>query len=61
MQSFSNLIYGVQPEFYDSKFVTQDQGRALTFVEGTGTVKLMLNVLTKQIKDFGYDVGEVER
>jgi B9 domain-containing protein 1 len=53
-QRMLNWMNGAMPEFYDSKFVAQGEGRAATIVERTGSVKLILDVATKQMRDFGY-------
>jgi len=58
-QRVLNWVNGTMPEFYDSKFVSQGEGRAATIVESTGNVKVILNVTTKQIADFGYDTGVI--
>jgi B9 domain-containing protein 1 len=40
-------LMGNVPEFYDSKFVCQGEGREVTRVRGTGAVIIKLNVVTK--------------
>ena len=41
-------------QYYDSKFVTRGEGREVTRVQKTGTVKVQLNVITKGMQQFGY-------
>jgi B9 domain-containing protein 1 len=45
---------GNPPEFYDSKFVCEGEGREVTRVMKTGTVNIQLNVLTKGLQSAGY-------
>jgi B9 domain-containing protein 1 len=44
---FMSWVMGNPPEFYDSKFVCQSDGREVTRVKSTGTIRVRLNVLTK--------------
>mmetsp|Transcript_19756 Transcript_19756/g.28988 ORF Transcript_19756/g.28988 Transcript_19756/m.28988 type:complete len:228 (-) Transcript_19756:170-853(-) len=53
-QRIMNWIGGTPPEFYDSKFVTQSEGRGVVRVHTEGTVKVILNVITKEMESFGY-------
>lgn len=47
-------LFGNPPEFYDPKFVCQGEGREVTRVQSTGTVRIKLNVLTKGMESIGY-------
>jgi B9 domain-containing protein 1 len=51
-------IMGNPPEFFDSKFVCQGDGREVTRVQSTGTVRVKINVLTKNMNDCGYAVNQ---
>jgi len=51
-------FFGNPPEFYDSKFVCQAEGRQVTRVKSTGSVRLVVNVSTRGMKDVGYDVED---
>ena len=44
---FMSWLMGNPPEFYDTKFVCQGDGREVTRVISTGKVKVKLNVVTK--------------
>ena len=55
-QRFVNWFAGTTPEFYDSKFVAQGKGRAVTLVKGNGKVTIVLNVATKDMEASGYCV-----
>jgi B9 domain-containing protein 1 len=52
-QTMSWLL-GNPPEFYDTKFVCQGEGREVTRVKSTGTVLAKINVLTKGMSALGY-------
>lgn len=51
---FMNWINGTLPEYYETVFTTQNEGRALTRVWGEGKVKIVLNVVVKDMKKFGF-------
>ena len=51
---FMSWVMGNPPEFYDSKFVCQGEGREVTRVQSTGSVRIKLNVLTKGMESVGY-------
>ena len=53
-QRLMNWIAGTMPEYYDTKFITQNDGRAVTRVRSEGVVKIVLNVVTKDMEKFGY-------
>jgi B9 domain-containing protein 1 len=56
-QAFAWLM-GNPPEFFDSKFVCQGDGREVTRVQSTGTVRVKLNITTKNMGAVGYSVGD---
>jgi len=56
MQKFSSWLLGRRPEFIDPCVVAQSEGREVTRVRSQGSVRLKLNVLTKDMKNLGYDV-----
>ena len=53
-------LYGNPPEFYNAKFVCQNEGRDVTRVCSTGgggaTVTVKLHITTKGMKEMGYSV-----
>ncbi|XXQ36340.1 B9 domain-containing protein 1 [Plasmodiophora brassicae] len=51
-------IHGTPPEYFDSNFVAQGQGRDVTRVQSTGVVKVVFNVVTKNMGAFGYSVRD---
>ncbi len=53
---FMNWINGTLPEYYETAFTAQGEGRALTRVLGEGRVKVVLNVVMKDMKKFGFAV-----
>ena len=57
LQRFMAWISGTHPEFFDSKFVAQGEGREVTRVQNTGVVKVTLNIMTKGMESFGYNSG----
>jgi B9 domain-containing protein 1 len=58
LNQFVSWLMGNPPEFFDSKFVCQGEGREVTRVKRTGTVKLKLNVLTKGMQAVGYSSND---
>jgi hypothetical protein len=48
----SLLVISLQ--FFDSTFVCQGEGREVTRVQQSGTVRLKLNVVTKGMQSAGY-------
>ncbi|CAM9592636.1 unnamed protein product, partial [Discosporangium mesarthrocarpum] len=47
LQRFRSWLAGAYPEFFDSKFVAQGEGREVTRVKRTGVVKISLDVTTR--------------
>ena len=60
LQRFIAWMSGTHPEFFDSKFVTQGEGREVTRVKNTGVVKVTINIMTKGMESFGYSCGNAE-
>lgn len=51
---FLNWWNGTLPEYYETKFTAQGEGRAMTRVVGEGNVKVLLNVTVVDMKKFGF-------
>ncbi|KNC95925.1 hypothetical protein, variant [Spizellomyces punctatus DAOM BR117] len=51
---FLSWITGRLPEFLDSRFVSRNEGREVTRVRSQGTVKVQINMGTKDMERFGY-------
>ena len=51
-------FFGNPPEFYDSKFVCQSDGREVTRVKSTGSIRVKIHVSTKGMKAVGYDTTD---
>lgn len=58
LNDWLSWLLGNQPEFFDSKFVSQGEGRDVTRVRSTGRVRLKINVLTKGMQAVGYSVAD---
>eukprot|EP00161_Ancyromonas_sigmoides_P020814 TRINITY_DN608_c1_g3_i1.p2 TRINITY_DN608_c1_g3~~TRINITY_DN608_c1_g3_i1.p2 ORF type:complete len:198 (-),score=82.96 TRINITY_DN608_c1_g3_i1:131-724(-) len=54
IQQFSAWFMGQRPEFRDGRFVTRGEGREVTRVRSKGTVRIVLNVVVKDMAEFGY-------
>ncbi|KAJ1548963.1 B9 domain-containing protein 1 [Cladochytrium tenue] len=57
LNALLSWIAGRPPEFLDSRFVARNSGREVTRVRSKGSVKLVLNVVTKGMDDFGLQTG----
>mmetsp|Transcript_20973 Transcript_20973/g.41119 ORF Transcript_20973/g.41119 Transcript_20973/m.41119 type:complete len:257 (+) Transcript_20973:198-968(+) len=57
LQQFLAWVRGLQPEFYDSRFVSKSEGREATRVESVGEVTIRLNVITRGMQSQGYEDG----
>mmetsp|Transcript_5126 Transcript_5126/g.8624 ORF Transcript_5126/g.8624 Transcript_5126/m.8624 type:complete len:252 (+) Transcript_5126:45-800(+) len=53
-QRILNSITGTYPEFFDTKFVAQGSNREVTRVESTGSVRVQVQIATKDMQKFGY-------
>jgi len=51
---FLNWIAGTLPEYRDIKFTAQNDGRSVTRVKSEGAVKIIINVTTKEMENFGF-------
>jgi len=49
---------GSPPEFFNAKFTAQGRGREVTKVASAGTVKLVFNVATRGMGQWGYEVND---
>ncbi|KAJ3395872.1 B9 domain-containing protein 1 [Lobulomyces angularis] len=54
LSNFLSFITGRKPEFIDSKFISKSEGREVTRVQSSGSVKLNLNIIIKDLDNFGY-------
>jgi len=54
LNGFIAVLAGRLPEFLDSRFVVKNEGREVTRVKSQGTVKVKLNIITKDLENFGY-------
>lgn len=60
-QSFLSWLLNAPPEFRESKFAAQNDDREVTRVSSGGVVKVVLNVSTRGLAEFGYtEVSEVQ-
>ena len=57
LQRFMAWVSGTHPEFFDTKFVAQGEGREVTRVTNTGVVKVTISIMTKGMESFGYSTG----
>ena len=51
---FTNWIAGTLAEYCNIKFTAQSDGRAVTRVQTEGTVRIIMNVTTKEMENFGF-------
>ncbi|CAM9855069.1 unnamed protein product [Chrysoparadoxa australica] len=58
VQQVRSWLSGSYPEFFDSKFVSRSEGREVTRVQPTGTVKVSLDVMVRGMRQFGYNITE---
>mmetsp|Transcript_6466 Transcript_6466/g.10580 ORF Transcript_6466/g.10580 Transcript_6466/m.10580 type:complete len:197 (+) Transcript_6466:116-706(+) len=58
LSDWVSWFWGNPPEFFDSKFVCQSDGREVTRVKASGTVRLKLNISTKGMDAVGYSVRD---
>ena len=49
---------GNQPEYFDTNFIAQSKNREITRVASNGTVKVVFNIISKNLKSFGYSVQD---
>jgi len=60
IQRMYSWFSGRRPEFVDARVVTQNEGRDVTKVNSQGFVTIKLNILTRDMKNLGYDVTPYE-
>ncbi|XP_077527883.1 B9 domain-containing protein 1-like isoform X2 [Haemaphysalis longicornis] len=60
MHKMTSWLTGRRPEFVDPKVVARGEGREVTRTTSNGIVTVQLNVVTKDLKKFGYSVGSNE-
>lgn len=51
---FMNWWKGTIPEYYETAFIARSEGRELTRVMSEGRIKVILNVMTKDMEKFGF-------
>jgi len=54
LQQFIGWINGTPAEYIEPKRPAMSGGREVTRVESTGVVKLKINIVTRNMKEFGY-------
>ena len=60
-QTFLGWLLNAPPEFRESKFTAQNDDREVTRVSSGGVVKVVINVTTRGMAEFGYsEVSETE-
>lgn len=57
LQKLTSWIMSRRPEYIDPRVVAQGEGRDVTRVRSQGFATLSLNVVTKDLRKLGYDVG----
>ncbi|CAG02687.1 unnamed protein product, partial [Tetraodon nigroviridis] len=57
LQKFTSWLLGRRPEYTDPKVVAHGEGREVTRVRSQGFVTVSFHILTKDMKELGYDVG----
>ncbi|XP_006901270.1 PREDICTED: B9 domain-containing protein 1 [Elephantulus edwardii] len=60
LQKFTSWFMGRRPEYTDPKVVAQGEGREVTRVRSQGFITLLLNVVTKDMRKLGYDMGPLD-
>lgn len=60
VQKFTSWLTGRRPEFIDFRIPARGEGREVTRTASDGTVNVLLDVVTKDLKKLGYDVGMAE-
>lgn len=54
LQEFAAWFTGNYPQFYDPKFVGRSEGREVTRVRSSGTVRVAFNIVTRGMEAHGY-------
>jgi len=60
LNEVASWIMGNPPEFFDSKFVCQSEGREVSRVRRSGKIRLHMNVTTKGLQSFGYTMTDTQ-
>lgn len=58
MSEFIAWMKGNPPEYYDITTIAKSDVREVTRVKSNGTVRVSFNILTKNLKSFGYSVND---
>ncbi|QDZ18992.1 ciliary basal body-associated B9 domain-containing protein [Chloropicon primus] len=58
LQHLTSWISKVQPEFVDPKFPTQTEGREVVRAQSSGHAIVTVNVMTRNMEHFGYNLGK---
>ncbi|KAL1448201.1 hypothetical protein MTO96_044124 [Rhipicephalus appendiculatus] len=59
MHKMTSWLTGRRPEFVDPKVVARGEGREVTRTTSNGKVNVTFNIVTKDMKKFGYNVGNI--
>ncbi len=51
------MMMGSKPEFVDARVVANGEGRDVTRVTSSGWVNVQFNIISKDLKRLGYNVG----
>jgi hypothetical protein len=53
-QQFTAWLTCTPPEFFETNFIAQGKGREVTRVRSNGCIKVVFNITTKNMNDWGY-------
>lgn len=54
LQQFTAWLTGSPPEYFDAKFITQNNGREVTRVTSAGKIQVTLNIVNSAMRQHGY-------
>ena len=57
LQAVVGWMLGRRPEFVDPRVVAKGEGREVTRVKSQGHVRVMFNIITKDLAKLGYDTS----
>lgn len=57
LQAVVGWMLGRRPEFVDPRLVSRGEGREVTRVRSQGHVKVVFNIVTKDLAKLGYDTS----
>ncbi|XP_064479312.1 B9 domain-containing protein 1-like [Ornithodoros turicata] len=60
LQKLTSWVTGRRPEFIDFKTAARGEGREVTRTSSNGVVNVVFNVVSKDMKKYGYNVGTVD-